>query len=388
MKTVTECVNQLKRNLQALNGTIVLTQSYEGLDVPIMEDDDSKQALLFSESLQQKPFQADEKTFNNPYSKRALQAAWNFADILSIALTYTPKEFSVGISIGLFAEGANKKWNGSLLIDSINYIDSKNMLPTPYIIDDVTNSINLYLIDFINNVRKTNNGKSLFKSLTQICNIISPQPMSIDEMIINIAKERVDVYKSYKNSLSSALELSDEEEEDIFFDAIDDELEFYDTKSSPPYNDIIKEQVKRRINTLHLTIDLLFEIEKQQSNHRTDQSKTDDQYCSLLSCLSGVKELTMNPQNDLKSIGEHILNNEQLKTAFQELPDTANQRVRIVDYLKKCLNDLLELCGFGRPFVERQRYGLTLFDTYKKQIKDTLDRTDKTECSYQLETRI
>ena len=165
-------------------------------------------------------------------------------------------------------------------------------------------------------------------------------------------------------------------------------MEFYDTKSSPPYNDIIKEQVKRRINTLHLTIDLLFEIEKQQSNHRTDQSKTDDQYCSLLSCLSGVKELTMNPQNDLKSIGEHILNNEQLKTAFQELPDTANQRVRIVDYLKKCLNDLLELCGFGRPFVERQRYGLTLFDTYKKQIKDTLDRTDKTECSYQLETRI
>ncbi len=114
MKTLTECVKQLKKNLQGLSGTVTLIESYEGLDVPLMEDDDSKLARLFSETLQNN-FEVDKTSFNNPYSKRALQAAWNFAEILSIALTYTPKESIIGISRGLFTEGVGKRWNASLL---------------------------------------------------------------------------------------------------------------------------------------------------------------------------------------------------------------------------------------------------------------------------------
>lgn len=392
MKTLTECVNQLKKNLQGLSGTVILIESYEGLDVPLMEDDDSKLARLFSETLQNN-FGVDKTSFNNPYSKRALQAAWNIAEILSIALTYTRKESNSDISRGLLGEGVGKKLNGVLLLDSINYIDSKNMLPTPYIIDDVTNSINVYLIDFINDARKTSDGSSLFKQLTQLCEMISPQPISIDEDIINTATQRIDAYKRYQNNIALSLELSDDE--DAFFDTCsddpnlitDDELKFYDT-ACHCYDELFKERARNKLKILDLTIELSLNIDKQQTIHNAARSKDEEKYTFLLNHLNHVKQFIMDPKNDLKSICEHILNDRPLKTAFQELPDTSNQIVRTFEYLKKCLNDLLELCGFGRPFVERKRHGLTLFDTYKKQITDTLDSTDKTECSYQLETRI
>ncbi|MCR9192256.1 MAG: hypothetical protein NXI01_06300, partial [Gammaproteobacteria bacterium] len=108
MKTLTDCVNQLKRNLQNIADT-EMTQSYKGLGISLFETNDSEKAQTFSESLQNINVEGGRPSFNNSYSKKALQAVWNVADILSIALTYTPREWSIGILRGFMDEGINGK---------------------------------------------------------------------------------------------------------------------------------------------------------------------------------------------------------------------------------------------------------------------------------------
>ena len=232
MKTLTDCVNQLKTNLQAIAGS-VMTQSYKGLEVSLFETNDSEQARLFAESLQHRDDEMSGCSFNNPYSKQALQAVWNLADILSIALTYMPCESGFGIVRGFMSTGLNNKLNINCLCDSMDYIDSKGMLPTPYVVDDITYRINLELIDFITEVRETKNGSALFQTLNQLCQTMLFQTFSIDEEILITAKKRTDDYAQYINKLYQPDDERDsyhtcdeydlDEKEFVFYDAVSDE---------------------------------------------------------------------------------------------------------------------------------------------------------------------
>ncbi|MCR9192592.1 MAG: hypothetical protein NXI01_08030, partial [Gammaproteobacteria bacterium] len=148
-----------------------------------------------------------------------LQAVWNVADILSIALTYTPREWSIGILRGFMDEGINGKKYLACLSESIEYIDTKSMLPVPFIVDDITYRINLELINFIRDVRHTTNGNSLLETLNTLCQTVLGQLMVIDKEIIDIATKRVKAYEQYLEGQHRALELSDDGY--IFYDTRD-----------------------------------------------------------------------------------------------------------------------------------------------------------------------
>lgn len=235
VKTLMACVNHLKSNLEVLAGT-PMTQSYQGLEVPIFEDSDSKRARIFSESLQKNHAEGDTPAFDNPYSKNALQAVWNIADILSIALTYTPREWSVGILRGFMSTGVDGKLYLTCLSDSINYIDSTSMLPAPFIIDEVTYRINIALIDFVQEVRSTTNGNALLETLDNLCQRFLHQSMVIDKEIMEIATARTKAYAPYLEDQAT----HDEQDDFVFYDTyayenevsdLEEEFEFYDAQS-------------------------------------------------------------------------------------------------------------------------------------------------------------
>ena len=417
MTALMNCLNQLKTDLQKI-ADASMTQCYEGLDVPLLEDSDSQRAQVFSESF-------SGNSFNNPYSKKALQAVWNLVDILSIALTYTPCEWSLGILRGFMAKGSSNKTNLSLLIESINYIDSISMMPTPFVVDDVTYMINLELIKFITEVRKTKNGRSLFDTLNQLCRTMLFQTISIDEEIINTATKRINTYIDHQEKRSSALEqsasfifspdrdiskltdptvtstcdgssvttsetMSDAEQSDgdlIFYDAqespefdFDSEpLEFYDAMQDPVKKNNILEKVKEKIIllTIEFSANVLVSLKvKRDFLHETSKSKK--KYNDIINLIEEMNIFILNPENNLGSVRVYLGNINKLDSALKDLPFDFGDITDAFEYFKKNVNFWLEKIGLPHLFAEKNRSTVALLNTYKKNLLDLINQQDKT----------
>ena len=367
MKTLTDCVNQLKTNLQAIAGT-AMTQSYEGLTTSIFETDDSKLAREFVESLKNNNLELDRSAFDNLYSKKALQAVWNLVDILSISLTYTPSGSSLGILRGFMANGLNNEYNLSLLSKSIDYIDSRGMLPLPYVVDDVTYRLNLTLLDFVKEAQETKQGRALFETIRQLTQAILFHPILIDKDIIVTATENINAYKQYQMKQASILV----DDGLVYYDAQDgldhsmneDEPLFYDTMSDEPEKNTLSEKEKRE------TIRLLMELfAKQlstlkvslQVSHQKKRMDEEKKYNDLMDCFEEMNRFVMDPNHSLKSICEYIINNKALDVAFEKLPVSFQPMLY-----------LFEICGFSRPFIEKNT--TVVFNTYKNKLI-SLDET-------------
>ncbi|MDF1827567.1 MAG: hypothetical protein P1U39_04760 [Legionellaceae bacterium] len=252
MKTLTQCVDDLKFSLELIAGRH-MTQDYQGLGVNLMATNDSERARKFSESWLQEQNQGDTPpSFDNPYSHKALQGLWNVADILSIALTYAPREWSIGIVRGLMATDDNRKRYLTCLSESIDYIDARSMLPVPFIVDDDTYRMNLAIISFITAIRETTHGQALLTALRNICQTILRQPMAVDEEIMQVAQTRVELYERYQmqsddasipeSDFYDAREGNDDDEDE------DDGLKYYDAISEEAKCSYVEESFFNRVS--------------------------------------------------------------------------------------------------------------------------------------------
>ncbi len=196
MPTLTEYIEELKTELQAIAAPHKLQQQYAGLAWKEGQHQDAGVASYIVDFVIDRDYTLSiteaklkleppevRRQFDD-YPNKALQAAWNVADILSTIVTYTPKENTIGLLRGLTTTGVEGNANRVNLDTSLTYLDQKT--GAPFVIDETTYRINDALKRFIKNIKATENGPTLIAHTAKM-------GKSLDEMRLTIA-QRLSVY--------------------------------------------------------------------------------------------------------------------------------------------------------------------------------------------------
>lgn len=373
MPSLTECIDNLKKEIEAIAGR-PMTQNYDGLGDLFMNSDDTTRAKEIATSLQQSDRATErqntvpqESSLSRSYAIKSLQSAWNIADTLSIVIRYTPCEWSAGFFRGLMASGPNGELNAHNLLISMFYMNEDSSV-VPYIVDDITYEINCAFLKFTKAVQSTSNGKSIISLLKQLSLSVLDKPIILDKQVIQAAEPQIRIYQQYKAQLSSAQKDADypspidkmhntdkpsfftqsksqdgtqlsgeEDDDDIFYDANSGDDEDTDTF----YDAAMTEEERIRTEITKPILGFVYDALTQFHAHRENLG---DEYPNIIESYFEISDEILDPNATLESITECILENKKIESFLKKEQSKGwlQNIIKAFDYLKEMIDQVLD----------------------------------------------